>query len=749
MDLNEDQTRSKLIDKRLKKSGWINCSFNFEEEYNIISKNQGREYFLDYLLFDDNGKPLAIIEAKRTSRDPLIGRQQAINYAEAIEENFGIYPFIYLTNGEEIWFFNKTSNPYKVKGFSSLEDLKRKLFLFENNQNVENLEINKKIAGRDYQQEGIKLSIKRYQDNYRKSLLVMATGTGKTRVACSIVDSMIKLKKIRKVLFVSDRTNLRDQAMEVFKEHLPQISIGKISDKDYDDTKEIYFASLQSLQNFYEDIPFGNFDLIIADECHRSIYNKWKLIIEHFDSLVLGLTATPSFSVKRDTFNFFEHDNKKPVFEYSYEEAIKQGYLVPFEAYKSQTQFQIAGINRDTLSEQDINELKVNGIDPDEIDFKGKDLEKKVTNQDTNLKLIKEFFDNSIKSKDSTLPGKSIIFAINRRHAGELYKLFLQQYPQYPGMVEQIHYKVERKDDVLKKFKNEDFPRIAISVDMLDTGIDVPAIQNLGFFKPVMSYIKFWQMIGRGTRTIQKDNEKPWCKEGEKNTFLIIDSGGNFERFEMDPNPKDTSSTLPIAIRYFRNLIKLVRKIHNKEDFVYKFCFKEIRSLISLLPEDSPSVMEYYSSLEKIKDNIFWETIDKEKLEYLNFNIAPIINLIKENKLHQWLFRNLIIEYLLSQYSNNLDDMKNKSKIIKDEIILLPSDHPIISDHLKETISKTINTDFENSIDKKIFDNLIELSKIMHLKRHEERAFIRLNLEDYYQDQGWIIVGPKNEKNFD
>ena len=232
----------------------------------------------------------------------------------------------------------------------------------------------------------------------------------------------------------------------------------------------------------------------------------------------------------------------------------------------------------------------------------------------------------------------------------------------------------------------------------------------------------------------------------EKKIPFIIDVWGNFERFEMDPNPKDTSSTLPIAIRYFRNLIKLVRKIHNKEDFVYKFCFKEIRSIISLLPEDSPSVMEYYSTLEKIKDNIFWETIDKEKLEYLNFNIAPIINLIKENKLHQWLCRNLIIEYLLSQYSNNLDDMKNKSEKIKNEIKLLPSDHPIVSDHLKDTISKTINTDFENSIDEKIFDYLIELSEIMHLKRTEERAFIRLNLEDFYQDRDWIIFGPKNEK---
>jgi len=384
--------------------------------------------------------------------------------------------------------------------------------------------INTDITDRAYQQEAIRRVCEAFEEGKRKALLVMATGTGKTRVAMSLVDIFLRTNQARRILFVADRDALVKQAeTEGFHGHIPDEPCARIFTHKIDKTNRLYVVTLQTLSKCFEQFTPGFFDLIIFDEVHRSIFNKWNEVLHYFDARMIGLTATPADFIDRNTFLEFECYDGTPTFLYEYEDAIRDGYLVDYSLYAAQTRFQRRGIRGVDLTEEERNALIEQGLDPDDIDYSGTDLEKRVSNKDTLRKQWEEIMEVCYKDQSGQLPGKTIVFAMTQDHALRLAEVFEEMYPQYPGLVQVITYKSEYKGTLIDNFKKKSLPRIAISVDMLETGVNVPEAVNLVFMRPVQSRIKLEQMIGRGTRCHTTCNFRDWLPDGHKKEFLISD----------------------------------------------------------------------------------------------------------------------------------------------------------------------------------------------------------------------------------
>lgn len=387
-----------------------------------------------------------------------------------------------------------------------------------------------------------------------------------------------------------------------------------------------------------EDCPLNPhyFDMIVADESHRSIYNVYKNIFEYFDAIQLGLTATPTDVIDHNTFQLFNCEDGLPTFAYSYEEAITNTppYLSDFEVLQLRTRFQQEGINSETIAEAEKNRLRQDGEDPDEINFEGTELEKKVTNKGTNALIVREFMEECIKDPNGVVPGKAVFFAISKKHAYRLCEIFNALYPEYKGRLAEVIISdvkgVHGKGGILDRFKTMDMPRIAISVDMLGTGIDVREIVNLVFAKPVFSYTKFWQMIGRGTRVLDPDNIKPWCPEKEK--FLIMDCWENFEFFKMKPRGKEPKGVRPLPVRLFEARIDKLHVAQGKKDeAIQKKTITAIRKDIASLPQNSVVILDNQECMAKTSDDNFWISVTEEKLDYLRMQVAPLMRVFSNS----------------------------------------------------------------------------------------------------------------------
>jgi type I restriction enzyme R subunit len=502
---NEATTRVRLIDAQLARAGWSKNRKALIEEYVLQVASPDPTYgdiqFADYVLLGADGKPLAVVEAKRSSRDELAGKRQASDYADTIKAKFGLNPFVFLTNGKEIQFWDRDRYPpRKIAGFYTRDDLERLRHQQQFAQPLRDVIINADIAGRDYQNEAIRRVTEGIDAAKRRFLLVMATGTGKTRTTIALVDTLLRAKRVQRVLFLADRRELVRQAMSEFKSHLPNESVARVEGGETSGAR-IQFSTYPSMMQVYERLSVGYYDLIIADESHRSIYQRYKSIFDHFDAIQLGLTATPTDYIDHNTFELFDCGDGTPSYYYSYEQAIEDKNLVNYRVLDAQTNFQIKGIQGDALPEPLKQMARDQGVEVDELNFEGSDIEKGVINQGTNDTIVREFMDKCRKDVRG-LPHKTIFFAVSHAHAKRLYESFNRLYPelQRQGMAEIIDSHMERADSTLDDFKFKTMPRVAISIDMLDTGIDIPAIQNLVFAKPVFSRVKFWQMIGRGTR---------------------------------------------------------------------------------------------------------------------------------------------------------------------------------------------------------------------------------------------------------
>lgn len=627
--MSEKQTRQEIIDKRLKDAGWdVNNPMHVISEHEVLhqfGKADGVGYS-DYVLLGKDGKPLAVVEAKRTSREAEAGREQAKQYADGFEKTFGFRPFIFYTNGTDIFFWDERYPPRKVYGFYTREDLERLSFQKQDRLPLSAALINDSIVNRPYQIEAIRRTCEAFEKkNRRKALVVMATGTGKTRTAMALIEVLMKANWVKRVLFLADRRELLRQADNAFKQHLPNAPRVRVSKDNCPPDKRVYLSTYPAMHGIYPTISSGFFDLIIADESHRSIYKRYKEIFDHFDSYQIGLTATPVDYIERNTFSLFEATNGEPTFNYSYEEAVKQKHLVDFKVLSVQSRFQIEGIKAGQLPLSVQKQLVSEGKDLEEIDFENTELEKRVTNSGTNDVIVREFMEQSIKDETGTRPGKTIVFAISHKHALRLEEAFNKLYPEYKGLLARVidshDPRASTEGGLLDQFKDPANPlKVAISVDMLDTGIDVPEVVNLVFAKPVFSRAKFWQMIGRGTR-LCKNLFGPGI---DKENFLIMDHWNNFAYFSMTPEGKEPNATISIPERLFEARLKRAEAaLLNNDQIVLDKTIDELKSDIAALPKDSVVVKEKMLAVQEAQESNFWVGFGEQAIQKLRKDIQP------------------------------------------------------------------------------------------------------------------------------
>ncbi len=577
-DLSEFQTRKIYIDVDLKFMGWKfdGTDADVQEEYPVqgMAGVVGQMGYCDYVLFGKNGLPLAVIEAKRTSKDPNIGRKQAVLYADCLERKFGRRPMMFTTNGFETYYWDDQSGPQrKVSGVFSKEDLQKLMNRRAERQDLMSIPIDDKITDRYYQKEAIRAVCGQIEQGFRKHLLVMATGTGKTRTASSLTDVLSRGKWITNILFLADRTALVKQAKDDFKRYLPDMSLCNLCSNKDDRNARIVFSTYPTILNAIDDTKSkdgrqlftpAHFDLIIIDESHRSIFKKYRAIFEYFDALMVGLTATPKTDVDRNTYDFFEMEHGVPTYAYDYETAVYQDHvLVPYYNYEVKTKFLEEGITYDDLSDEDKERYEddfiEDGMMPDFIPSAA--LNKFVFNEKTVDMVLQDLMERGIKVAGGDRLGKTIIFAQNKRHAEFILERFNKLYPQYHGsFAQRVICDDSYAQTIIDDFKQpEKEPHIAVSVDMMDTGIDVPECVNLVFFKKVRSKAKFWQMIGRGTRLCKGLScvDQVDGAYTDKRRFLIFDYCGNFEYFREHKEGYEARETKTLSENIFGKQIKI------------------------------------------------------------------------------------------------------------------------------------------------------------------------------------------------
>ncbi|HOG79800.1 MAG TPA: DEAD/DEAH box helicase family protein [Anaerolineaceae bacterium] len=628
-NITEAQTRRQLIDPALEKAGWyLRDHSRVKLEMPVAGYDTAPwDGVTDYCLCRENGEVLAVVEAKRTVNNPQLAEAQGVYYAREIAPHQSFTPFVFLTNGHEIYFLDVDRSPRRlVAGFFSPADLENLLFIRQQGAPPAQMPINNQIVDHPYQHEAIRRVSEALEQGRRKALLVMATGTGKTRTAMGLIDVLLRANQARKILFVADRDALVEQAINKgFKKHIPHEPCTRLHSWNLDTSNRLYAVTLQTLSNCFEQFTPGFFDLIIFDEVHRSIFNKFNEVLEYFDARMIGLTATPAQYVDRNTFNAFGCYDGKPTYLYSYDQAIADGYLVDYELYAAQTHFQRQGIHGIDLSEEDRNALIEQGIDPDEIDYSGSELESVVTVPDTERRQWEEIMQVCLKDA-SGLPGKTIVFAITQEHALRLETTFNEMYPHYAGLVSVITHKSEYRGTRIDEFTHRSKPRIAISVDMLDTGIDVPEVVNLVFMKPVQSPIKLHQMIGRGTRSDAACEQRDWLPDGHKTHFMVMDFWEN--NFSKDAvEVVDTS--VPVLVTIFNTRLKLLEYYLDKpSDPQYQRTIADLRAMLARIPTASFSVKRIFPQIESAWQDSFWSyLLTPGKLDFLRMQVGPLLRL--------------------------------------------------------------------------------------------------------------------------
>ncbi|MGE5555258.1 MAG: DEAD/DEAH box helicase family protein [Methanocella sp.] len=764
-NLSEYLTRRDKIDKMLEKSGWTIKDRNkvFEEvdtkqsdfksgKYKTVSqtlKDPDEHAYADYLLLDAKGMPLAVIEAKKTSKDPIIGQRQAEGYVDDIQKQTGQPVFIFLTNGYEIWFWNKPfENPRIVKGFHDRKSLER--IKFQNNSRKEfcDVPIKREIVDRPYQIEAVKRVEEGIDKGKRKFLLVQATGTGKTRVSMALIDVLMRANRAERVLFIADRKELRDQAYGDlgFKTFFPNTSKTKIYSGDVQKEPRLYASTIQTLMECYQQFNPGDFDVIISDEAHRSIYNKWKDVFTYFDAIEIGLTATPSDLIERDTFRFFECEGGQPTFLYTYDQAIKEKYLVDFQVYHAQTHFQIEGIKpEDIPASVKAKVLEETGTVEEELNFEGTDIEKKVAVIGTNEAIVKEFMDNYIEDRTGTLPAKTIIFAVSKQHAKRLWEAFEKLYPQYKGkLCKIITSDNPRAKQLIDEFKKEDYPKIAISVDMLDTGIDVPEVCNLVFAKPVFSKIKFWQMIGRGTRSDAtcKTEHRKWLPNGKKEYFLILDFWKNFEWFKMNPEGKEVKPAEAVTTKIFMTRLYQLEFFQKYQDNRAELIKAKVADTIKSLPAESISIQEHMREIEKALLPNFYNSIGLQPIDYLKTKIAPLMKYMQDVNVNEAYFILKTEQLSLAILHNDNLEIERLKNAIGDDLQRLPLTLNDVKVKRK-LLNQVLNNSFWDRItyeDAQMIGE--EFAPLMKYRDENPRTVITLDIDDVIQESGIIEFGP-------
>ena len=573
LDLSEYKTRKIYIDTMLTDAGWTEGKDWLNEVELPGMPNKSEVGYADYVLYGDDGRPLAVIEAKRTCVDVSNARQQAKLYADLLEKKYHRRPVIFLTNGFETHIIDNLYPERKCAAIYSKRDLEKLFNLQTMRTSLKNVMVNRNIAGRYYQEGAIKAACDAFARNRRKALLVMATGSGKTRTVIALCDVLLQHGWVKNILFLADRNSLVTQAKRSLVNLLPDLSVTNLCEEKDNYTAHCVFSTYQTMYNVIDSVQdeegklftCGHFDLVICDEAHRSVYNKYRDIFNYFDAPLVGLTATPKDEIDKNTYEIFELENGVPTYGYELAQAVKDGYLVDFLSVETKLKFIEQGIVYDELSDEDKQAYEdtfedENGDLPERIASSA--LNEWIFNEDTIRQVLNTLMTNGLTIDYGSKLGKTIIFAKNHTHAEKILAVFHKEYPHLPGFAKVIDNYMTYAQSAIDEFSDpKKLPQIAISVDMLDTGIDVPEVLNLVFFKKVMSKAKFWQMIGRGTRLC------PGLLDGkDKDKFYIFDFCGNFEFFRMNKG-KPTANMIALQGAIFHLKAQIAFKL---QDLAYQ-----------------------------------------------------------------------------------------------------------------------------------------------------------------------------------
>ena len=640
LDLSEYKTRKIYIDVMLQDAGWTEGKdwINEVELYGMPNKSEVG--YADYVLYGDDGRPLAVIEAKRTCVDVAKGRQQAKLYADLLEQKYGRRPIIFLSNGFDTRIFDDKHYPErKVASIYSKRDLEKLFNLHLMRTSLKNVTVDENIAGRYYQESAIKSVCDAFgKKNRRKALLVMATGSGKTRTVIALCKVLLDHGWVKNILFLADRNSLVTQAKRSFVNMLPDLSVTNLCEDRENFDARCVFSTYQTMMNCIDTVKdengkklftVGHFDLVVVDEAHRSIYNRYKDIFSYFDAPLVGLTATPKDEIDKNTYEIFELENGVPTYGYELAQAVTDGFLVDFMSVESKLKFIEQGIVYDDLSASD-KEAYENTFEDESGDLPesiaSSALNEWVFNEDTIRHVLHILMSDGLRIDYGEKLGKSIIFAKNHEHAEKIHEIFGKEYPHLPGYTKVIDNYMTYAQSAIDEFSDpKKLPQIAISVDMLDTGIDVPEVLNLVFFKKVMSKAKFWQMIGRGTRRCDG------LMDGrDKDKFYIFDFCGNFEFFRMN-NGKPTANLILLQGAIFRLKAQIAYKLqdlaYQTDDLIAfrKTLVDDMVQKVLELNRDNFAVRQHLRYVELYSNAENYKSLTYEDTLLMSEELAPLI----------------------------------------------------------------------------------------------------------------------------
>ena len=773
--ITESVTRKLYIDVLLKEAGWNKLNEGRELEFPVkgmpITKdNPNGNGYVDYVLWGDDGKPLAVIEAKKTMANPKKGKQQAVLYANCLEQMKKQRPIIFYTNGFEAFIWDDLFYPEReISGFYTKDELQLLINRRTTRKDLRTFKVDKNIAGWSYQLEAIKRVAEnlgqthkgRYVGTKRESLLVMATGSGKTRTAAAIVDMLTKCNCAKRVLFLADRSALVTQAKNAFKKHLEDLSSIDLTKEKEDSLTRLVFSTYPTIINKIDKLRtkderfygVGHFDLIIIDEAHRSIYQKYKSIFDYFDAMLIGLTATPKKDIDRNTYSLFGIEDDDPTFAYELNTAVEQGFLVPPKSISVPLKFQREGIKYAELSDIEKEEYEKKFGDPtsegapDTIGSEA--LNKWLFNTDTVDKVLEHLMKDGIKVSGGDKLGKTIIFAKNHQHALFIEERFNKNYPEYSGHFLRVIDNYESKaQDLLEKFTDpfeELNPQIAVSVDMMDTGVDAPRVVNLVFFKMVKSSTKFWQMIGRGTR-LCIDLFGP----GEnKKEFMIFDYCQNFEFFDEFPDGASTINMKPLLQQIFESKLKVAQLISDlpektpEELDLRDSYLEELHKTIHNLDETRFVVRKKLRYVKEYSNKSKWLNLSKGDVQDINKHLSHLQPASRDDDELARRFDMLILVYQILLLTGSDNTGKYMSRIFRTAASLQKKDNiPQISTHI--SLIKSVQTDqYWKTINVKKLDllrsALRDLIKYLDSQKQEP---IYTNFEDELDYEGIEVREP-------
>ncbi len=748
LDLSEYKTRKIYIDTMLMDAGWTEGE-NWINEVELPGMpNKSEVGFADYVLYGDDGRALAVIEAKRTCVDVSKGRQQAKLYADILEKKYKRRPVIFLTNGFDTRIIDNQYPERRVAAFYSKRDLEKLFNLRTMKTSLRNISINKNISGRYYQEAAIKSVCTAFgEKNRRRALLVMATGSGKTRTVISLVDVLLQHGWVKNVLFLADRNSLVTQAKRSFVNLLPDLSVTNLCEEKDNYSAHCVFSTYQTMMNCIDTVKddegklftCGHFDLLICDEAHRSIYNKYKDIFNYFDAPLVGLTATPKDEIDKNTYEIFNLEKGVPTYGYELAQAVKDGYLVDFISVETRLKFIEQGIVYDELSDED-KEIYENTFEeedgeiPDSISSSA--LNEWVFNEDTIKQVLHILMTEGLRINYGEKLGKTIIFAKNHKHAEKIREVFEKEYPNLPGYAKVIDNYMTYAQSAIDEFSEHDkLPQIAISVDMLDTGIDVPEILNLVFFKKVMSKAKFWQMIGRGTRLCEGliDGE-------DKDKFYIFDFCGNFEFFRMSGG-RPTANQIALQGAIFGLKFDITYKLQDIEYQIEplvefrKSLVNEMALKVQQLNRENFAVRQHLKYVDLYANSANYDSLTYEDTLMVKEEVAPLI-LPDEDEAVAVRFDALMygieLAYLQGKkYARARTDLLKKVRGIANVANI-----PEITAQA-ELIDKILNTDYLENAGINEFEHIRErLRDLMkYLPKHDARY--DTNFDDEILDIEW------------